>query len=154
MITGRFRDGNDHTIYSVNANIDRWATIDLTDTMPIGEPLFIFGNPGPFHDLFRLGYVAGTYQTASMFGDPVSYHMIDLNGWYGDSGAALFNSQCEIIAIVSALKVIRQKDNSDDDSFHLIGTLPLAFRPETWDRIRKDSTPLAGAINIVNKKKD
>lgn len=61
-----------------------------------GDPIFIYGNPGPLQDILRRGHIAGIYE-----GDMVA--VLAVSG--GDSGAGVFNRKGELIGVVSGYKL-------------------------------------------------
>lgn len=107
------RDGNDHVLIKVNIAFTYTASIGNTRMLK-GDKIFYFGNPGIWQ-LFRTGHVAGYKDTATV---------IDVNGWRGDSGAAIFNEQGHIVGIVSAGIL--------NDIFKLMLAYPFAFTDEQY----------------------
>src|SRR5438067_2487145 len=71
QILGRIRDGADHTIYLVSDKFDTSAEINEHDPLAQGEDVFVFGNPGDWHDIYRRGYVAGLLDDQVLFDFPV-----------------------------------------------------------------------------------
>ncbi len=89
------RDGFDHSIYILTGTAFKDYAVIATDEVDVADDLFIFGNPADMEDQFRRGYI--TSVSEEMF-------TIDVNGFFGDSGAALFNTKGQIIGVVSALR--------------------------------------------------
>lgn len=88
------RDGFDHTIYILSgAEFAHYASFS-TEDIAVADDLFIFGNPANLEDIFRRGYVCVVSKSG---------YLVDMNGFFGDSGAALFNTKGQIVGIVSAL---------------------------------------------------
>lgn len=132
----RIRDGNDHTIYIVNADFDIYTKVNQADEKSQGEIVFFFGNPGKYHDVYRSGYLAAVVENQSIFGDDPTKLLFDMNGWNGDSGAAIFNPKGEVIAIVTGGSF--QKE--DGDSFKLLVSYVLQFKQQDLDDVYKGNT--------------
>jgi hypothetical protein len=107
-IQGTIRDGFDHTIYEVSGTFKNYAEFSSA-RVSVGDDIFLFGNPGELNDILRKGYVAkapleniGDFQRFMLgpIADQVTY---DFNGYFGDSGAAIFNSNGEITGVVSQI---------------------------------------------------
>jgi hypothetical protein len=107
-IQGVIRDGYDHTIYEVSGTFKNYAEFSSARQL-VGDDIFLFGNPGELSDILRKGYVAkspvdnaSTLQRLFMgpAADQITY---DFNGFFGDSGAAIFNLQGEITGVVSQI---------------------------------------------------
>jgi hypothetical protein len=67
----------------------RAAEINEHDALSQGEDVFVFGNPGDWHDIYRRGYVAGLLDDEVLFDLPV---------FHGDSGMGIFNAQGQLLA--------------------------------------------------------
>lgn len=84
------RDGRDHVMILVDIAFEHKGQFAKTKLEKADE-IFYFGNPG-LKQMFRKGSVAGFE----------GYEIVlDVNGWHGDSGAAIFNSRGEIVSAVS-----------------------------------------------------
>ena len=57
--------------------------------------------------------------------------LLDVNGYYGDSGAGVFNTSGELIGVVSLL----YQDNQNG-YIKFMGMFPLKFTDAQWARIR------------------
>jgi Trypsin-like peptidase domain len=68
-----------------------------------GEQVFFWGNAAGIPNLFRLGYYMGTAGDDSL--------LFDFIDWHGDSGAGIFNSRGQLVAVVSGTRVWRDKKN-------------------------------------------
>ena len=111
-IVGIMRDGLDHSILLVGTTFKDYA--DFSESrIQVGDDIFLFGNPGALNDVLRKGYVAKVAPNPKDV-NPVAFKFIgpqillnyyDFNGWFGDSGAAVFNSDGEIIGVVSMIHV-------------------------------------------------
>ena len=107
-IQGTLRDGYDHTIYEVSGTFKNYAEFSSA-RITIGDDVFLFGNPGELSDILRKGYVAKApvYEASPiqrLFAGPaVDQVTYDFNGFFGDSGAAIFNQAGEITGVVSQI---------------------------------------------------
>lgn len=135
-IVGRIRDGNDHTIYLLqNVHFKDYLQVDLNYPLQQGEDVFLWGNPGKWSDQLRKGYVTGEEKQ----GDPHTT-LYDLNGWHGDSGAGIINTQGKLIAVMSVIET--QGDDSDTtDTIKLSGSFAFAFKQSDIDKAQSFSVP-------------
>ena len=147
------RDGNDHSIYFVNATFKDYALVSTTDTMDVGDRVFIIGNPGGETAIYREGVVASIRPDEDaphsggllgvLFGiaQMRTITLIDMNIFPGDSGSAIFNDKGQVVGVISVCAI--QTQHFDDKektvwTFGLAGALPLAFTPkallgaQTW----------------------
>lgn len=104
------RDLNEHSILFVNYTFKSWAAFAKTPAT-IGDRVFIIGNPGELSSVYREGYVSSTPHPTGFFDLGPARILYDLNGYHGDSGAALFNEAGEIVCVVSATDF---QSNPDD----------------------------------------
>lgn len=116
QIVGRLRDGSDHTIYLVTATFENYALVNQSDRLEQSEEVFLFGNPGDWHDIYRRGYVAGRYRNEILFDFPV---------FHGDSGAAVFNASGEIVGVLTGQQ--RQQTDDESDNIKLAFSFRLSF---------------------------
>jgi hypothetical protein len=72
--------------------------------------------------MYRCGYVSGHVDAG-----PVVVTLYDLNGYFGDSGAGIFNSRGQLVAVVSVLY-----QQEDGGYMKLMGSFPLAFTDKQW----------------------
>lgn len=119
-VVGIERDGEDHAIVVVKASMPYWATFGPTPS--VGDDIYVFGNPGRFEDLYRHGYVSGYVDTPGFHARSTVYAF---NGFFGDSGSAIFNDEGQIVGVTSFGFV---------QSYHgaqwmMMGGLPLSFTP-------------------------
>jgi S1-C subfamily serine protease len=123
-------DHRDHALVIVSATFSHWSNIaKLSKLSPqdnLGNTVFIIGNPGSLRDMYRKGYVSGVQVI-----DGKAWTLIDLNGFYGDSGSALFDESGNIVGVISVL--YQQTDNG---YIKFMGMLPLAFTPDQWRQTR------------------
>jgi hypothetical protein len=100
-IRGRMDDKQDHLIYLVDAAFPAYATVALDDPLAQGERVFSLGSPGALFDIFREGYIAGKETESTEYGADDVETLFDLNGYFGDSGSAIFSKQGNIIAVLN-----------------------------------------------------
>ena len=99
---------------SESAHSEDWALIELpaefagatyallgnaNSLEPIGEPIFITGNPNGKH-LYLFGHIAG-YSTLPS--EPFTHYTLQTYGYYGASGGGVYNSDGELIGVLEAI---------------------------------------------------
>jgi hypothetical protein len=133
-INRRVRDGYDHTIMYVSStqvpgyNFTQFATVDLSHKFDFGQDVFIIGNPYSFSELFRKGYVAGAKSYSSNLGNDITEILIDMNVGGGDSGAAVFDVNGNILGVVGGIEIQGTADISDQ--YKMSYMLALNFTDE------------------------
>lgn len=137
-IQATIRDGNDHTIYLLDISFENYASFGKG--LELGDSIFIIGNPGPFSNLFRRGTVAGFQTVGTSWIEellegadilpPTVKVLYDFNGWPGDSGAAVFNDNGEIVGVVSVGEIVPFKGEDDWPDLKIMGGYSLAFTPQ------------------------
>lgn len=135
-ILGIRRDGADHTIYTVDMSFSNYARV--SDRLPeVGEEVFIFGNPGGVSDVLRKGYIAKVEPPSkSIFGGRhPGILILDLNGYYGDSGAAIFDAQGSIVGVISVSHT--EKDKEDKAQMKVMGGFTLSFSSQILTSVRE-----------------
>ncbi len=110
-------DGKDHVLVTVTARMSHWVTVGPAPMR--GQAVFLQGNPGQFQDLLRRGYVAGTYDKFTVY---------DINAYFGDSGAGIFDSSGRLIAVVCAIAI----ESQQGATFQLMASQPFAFTAKEW----------------------
>lgn len=130
-IEGRLRDGEDHTIYLVKG-------VTFKNTVPVcirklhqGEHIFMWGNPGREDDMYREGYIEGRFIYPADDGIFHEEFMLDLNIDHGDSGAAIFDVEGNLVAVLSTLS--HEGGTTKKDA----GVFPLAFTAEQLDKAKE-----------------
>jgi len=142
-IVRRMRDGNDHTIYLIKGTVfSVYANVSLTDPVEVSEDVFIFGNPGKWSDVYQKGYIASiqvdnSIEAAFGHAGPDTI-LIDLQAFPGESGAGIFNTSGEVIAVLGFDCPQTHKDAAID----FAGAYPLAFKQADIDKARSFSTPV------------
>ena len=130
-VVDRLRDGADHTILLLKGiEFKDVATVVQRD-LEIGEEFFLFGNPGRYINLFRKGVLAGSWNDPKEV-PPRKVYIVDLNGYQGDSGAALFDSCGVVVGIIS----LRLSEEGETPMI-MMGALPLQFSVEQMLRAKE-----------------
>jgi hypothetical protein len=119
------RDGNDHVIYILNIRFKHYATIS-TQLLNVGDEVFIIGNPGGLRDILRKGYVVG-YRKDRNDSNLIDI-LYDMNVFYGDSGSVIFNSDGQIVGVLSF--TLFKIEDFAGPSIKLMGGHPLGFSSE------------------------
>lgn len=155
-IVGILSDGLDHSIYILKGiEFKDYADIDLRNAQAQGDDIFLFGNPGGFSDLLRKGYVTGFINADTDDQDdkltkilnilekkdqgkpkPAPHHQItfyDFNGFFGDSGSAIFDKNGKVIAVTSFI----EGTSNGPYSIKMMGSFELKFTQEQLDQARK-----------------
>lgn len=122
------RDGKDHSILFLDGvRFERTARV--TKPSSFGDTVFMFGNPGALHDIFRTGNYAGS-KAPGFFDPPAVMLLYDIKVFHGDSGAALFDAESGDIAAVVTGDV-------GNKEFTLEFSYPLSFTPAQLDEARR-----------------
>lgn len=136
QILDRIDDGKDHVIYRTEMEFKKWANISSAN-MHQGDQFFIFGNPGHarekviYHDFLRRGYVSGVKNDKD-YGD---LNFLDMNGYYGDSGSALFNSSGAIVGMINMIDYEEMDEDSGAIKFMI--AIDMNFRPDEIQTARQ-----------------
>jgi hypothetical protein len=84
-------DGKDHALLTLDATFPSHAPVNFGG-MGQGERVFLYGNPSGLVDMLRRGYVAGTVAQGTLLDIAISQ---------GDSGAAVFNDQGQVVGVIT-----------------------------------------------------
>jgi V8-like Glu-specific endopeptidase len=115
-------DGADHSIMTLSdMTFEEYAVVNA-DSLKQGDHVYMWGNPDGLNDQYREGYVTGAIQTPD--GPIVT---LDLNGYFGDSGAGLFNEKGEVVGVISI--VHNSNEEQGGPNMKLMGAFPLRFTP-------------------------
>lgn len=146
MVSSIVRDDNDHTIYFLQGpEFAAYANVSQASAR-VGQDIYIIGAPGNFGKLFRRGTVAGfvgpkadsleaLFAAAVGGGDPKQAVIYDYNGFFGDSGSAVFDENGRIIGIISSL--YEEEENSPEkERFRVMEGWPLRFSADQLQRAR------------------
>lgn len=109
-------DGEDHVLVSVDKPFTVWARMAIRKPSQ-GDVVFVHGNPAAIKDMLRVGRVAGWDGTLMVLG---------LLGWYGDSGAAVFDENGQVVGVVSRMYP------GDQPYFRLVGCYQITFTAKQW----------------------
>lgn len=112
------QDGKDHIIYRVTERFPVWASVGPKPKL--GDKARLLGNPRVLERIYREGTYSGQYDGRDIW---------DLNTWFGDSGAGIFNDQGEVVAVMSQAFA--------EGPFSVAGSFPMEFKPDDWARVTK-----------------
>lgn len=126
QILARMDDGNDHTIVRVDRTFTYWAVLARMPG-PGGE-VHAIGNPGDLTEAYRHGYVSGVQDIDGKLCD-----LYDIRGWFGDSGAGVFDDRGNLIAVISFIYTL----DEGRGQLTMMGSFPLTFSAEQWDEVTK-----------------
>lgn len=127
-IQAQLVDDRDHIVLLIDGPAMTYVDVKVRPFVA-GDEVHIFGNPGGFTDLYRRGVVSGSKEMGTPIGDAVTVVYLDLNDFFGDSGAAVFNADGQVMGVVSTLHV--------DQSFKLTGIVPLSFTADQFKEARE-----------------
>jgi V8-like Glu-specific endopeptidase len=108
-------DDQDHSLVEVELTFKQYAKLDLRKPS-VGTTIHYWGNPGGLSMLLRRGYVAGYEE---------GYTLWDVNGFFGDSGAGIFNEDGQLIAVMNVLF-------GEGTGFKMMGSKPINFTPQQY----------------------
>jgi S1-C subfamily serine protease len=108
-------DGADHALVKVIFVFKDHA--QLAHQRPdVGAKVHYHGNPAKVNNVYREGYVT-SYDRGDM--------VMDVNGFFGDSGAGVFDESGKVVGVVSYMGVHQHQGVI----FKLMGAYPLEFTP-------------------------
>ena len=110
-------DGNDHALVEVDFFFHDWASIGKQP--PVGTHVHYWGNPAGKNFLYREGYVTN-YDHSMM--------MLNINGFFGDSGAGIFDEAGNVVGVVNIISF----DPIKGLVFSLMGSAALEFTPQQY----------------------
>lgn len=126
-VKDRQDDGFDHTILIVDITFPYWAQV-LDWGLTQGDTVAYWGNPGGSHDWYRRGYVVGKDKDD----DGKEAAILDANGFFGDSGAGVFDTEGRVVGVIS-LCAFR---SAYGIPFKMMGVYPFHFTPEQWAKAK------------------
>lgn len=103
-------DQSDHVLIEVNYKFNWHAVIG--PRLKVGDRIHYWGNPAGMNMIYREGYVA------AFEGDVM---LLDVNGFYGDSGAGIFDSKGHLIGVINTI------NGEPDKGFKLMGATHMSF---------------------------
>jgi uncharacterized protein Usg len=107
-------DDADHALVKVIFVFKDHATLGKFPT--VGSRICYWGNAAKQSDTYREGYV-----TSFKHGDMI----MDINGFFGDSGAGIFDASGKVVGVMSYLEAFPRQGVV----FKLMGASPLEFTP-------------------------
>jgi trypsin-like peptidase len=113
-IVGLVFDDNDHALVKVGFTFKDFAK--LGSRPAVGAHVHYWGNPAGVNNVYREGCVTGYHH-----GDMV----IDVNGFFGDSGAGIFDEDGKVVGVMSSIEFHRHQGLT----FRLMGASELEFTP-------------------------
>jgi S1-C subfamily serine protease len=105
-------DDNDHALVKVDFVFHNAAKLGKVPA--VGAKVHYWGNPAGLNNVYREGYVTG-YPHGDM--------SLDLNGFFGDSGAGIFDESGNVVGVVSYIHVLPHNGMI----FRLMGAKALEF---------------------------
>lgn len=155
-------DGLDHMIIlERGVTFTYFADVDTARPV-IADDVFVFGNPGSFSDMYRKGVVAGfekpeapeTALQALLYSKPKSGNegvqttYYDFNGFFGDSGSAIFNDTGKIVGVTSFII----GDGAQGFELKFMGSYELRLSKDALTQARTYNPPPA-PVAPKNKEK-
>jgi V8-like Glu-specific endopeptidase len=107
-------DGADHALVKVIFNFKDHATLGTPPA--VGGKVHYWGNAAKQTNTYREGYVA-SYRHGDM--------LMDINGFFGDSGSGIFDGSGKVVGVISFIS----PHKSQGLTFSLMGAYPLEFTP-------------------------
>ncbi len=107
-------DDADHALVKTDVTFKDFAKI--TKQPDVGAHVHYWGNPAGINNVYREGYVT-SYVRGSM--------VMDVNGFFGDSGAGIFDETGRVVGVMSYIGVQQHSGMT----FRLMGSYPLDFTP-------------------------
>jgi hypothetical protein len=107
-------DDNDHALVKVDHFFKDFAV--LSPPAPVGTKVHYWGNPAGVNDVYREGYVS-SYEHSAM--------VMDVNGFFGDSGAGIFDTNGRVVGVMSYIAAYGHSGLV----FRLMGSYPFEFTP-------------------------
>ncbi len=111
-------DGDDHALVKVDFTFKQYSR--LAKVPAAGAHVHYWGNPAGVRNVYREGYVTG-FEHARM--------MMDINGFFGDSGAGIFDADGNLVGVISLIQAIPHHGLV----FEMMGALPLEFTPLQYE---------------------
>ena len=110
-------DGNDHVLVEVDHVFENYAVIGAR---PIaGDHIHFWGNPARLNMVYREGYVSHFIH---------GMMMMNVNGFFGDSGGGIFDDSGHIVGVINIINVHPYMGVM----FSLMGSDPLEFTDQQY----------------------
>lgn len=129
-----YDDKRDHLLLVTSLSFRDAAT--RGDSPKMGDAVYVIGNPGELVDIYRQGTVAGYKKFPE-----AAATLYDLNGYFGDSGAGIFNQDGKLVGVIS---IIYQQVG--DGYMKTMGSFDLAFTDKQWQEAANFDTSMPGLI--------
>lgn len=129
-----YDDKRDHLLLVTSLSFRDAAT--RGDSPKMGDAVYVIGNPGELVDIYRQGTVAGYKKFPE-----AAATLYDLNGYFGDSGAGIFNQDGKLVGIISILY-----QQVGDGYMKTMGSFDLAFTAKQWQEAVNFDTSMPGLI--------
>lgn len=125
-------DGSDHMLVFMKKYwFADWVKIS-PEPFEQKQKFYLYGNPHLHEDLYREGYVMGR-ERSDIDGTQM---VLELNGFYGDSGSGLFNSSGEVVTVLSKIWIISLPHDDPRYTMKTMGAYDLHFRKSDLDFAR------------------
>lgn len=121
LIKERMWDNADHEIFIVDEKFDVTADFERTDALRKGDDVWMEGNAAGWPQLVRRGVYSGNMMIEGKVAE-----LYDYNGFFGDSGSAIFDEHGRIVAVTS----VYVSSGNIFGEFKLMGAWPLHFSSE------------------------
>lgn len=123
-VTQIVSDGADHVLVTVSRS---FAHVAVRGHPPhVGDHVRYWGNPAGLHDMYREGYVSGVVIVKGR-----AATMVSIAGFYGDSGAGVFDASGRLVGVVSILY-----QSTRGGYLKFMGMYPLQFTAKQWSGVR------------------
>lgn len=96
-----------------------------------GDEVLIWGNPAKHRDYLRRGYVVAINNEPDYGTEAV----LDLNGFFGDSGSAVFDEWGNVMSVTSMMEVDERDGN--DAQLKMMFAFDMSFRQSDLETARK-----------------
>lgn len=134
-------DGHDHAILLLNGITFKKYVAITQRPLVVSEDIFMVGNPKALSHLYRRGTVIGDCPFGTGDDDvadasspdvdvpqhkKLKEYVLDINGFFGDSGAGIFDSKGNLVGVVSSRKTLTFKDS---EAVYFMGATDMVFTP-------------------------
>lgn len=119
-------DGNDHSVLFLSYTFRSWSTFGQTPYQT--QDVHMYHSPGNYPDMYSRGYVSGRRIVKGKY-----VTLFDLPVFYGSSGAAILDSQGQIIAVDSMVIQLTAKGAD----YQQAASWDFAFTPEQMESMTR-----------------
>lgn len=131
-----YDDKQDHLLLVTSLSFRNAAS--RGDLPKMGDAVYMIGNPGGLVDIYRQGTVAGSKKFPDL-----KATLYDLNGFFGDSGAGIFNQDGKLVGVISILY-----QQVGDGYMKTMGSFDLAFTDAQWEEATSLDVTLQGLASL------